>query len=81
MDVLTRSDHRGFRGSDTSRRSHSVMQKVSYSLKQELGELSAPILDLLGHGQESLFYISSVLGRGLEEGNVQLISEFLWDPT
>ena len=42
--------------------------------------MDAPILDLLGHRQESLLNISSILGRGLEEGDVQLIREFLKDP-
>jgi hypothetical protein len=36
-----------------------------------------PVLDLLRHGQESLLYIGSVLGRGFQEWNSQLIGEFL----
>jgi len=42
--------------------------------------LGLPVLDLLGHCQESLLNVGSVLRRGLEEGNVQLIGEFLEDP-
>jgi len=42
--------------------------------------LDAPILDLLGHCQESLLNVCSVLRRGLKEWDVQLISEFLRDP-
>lgn len=39
----------------------------------------APVLDLLGHRQESLLNVGGVLRRGLKEGNAQLVSEFLWD--
>ena len=42
--------------------------------------LDVPILDLLGHCQESLLNVCSVLRRGLEEWDVQLIGEFLRDP-
>lgn len=42
--------------------------------------MGLPVLDLLGHCQESLLNVGSVLRRGLEEGNVQLIGEFLEDP-
>lgn len=37
----------------------------------------APVLDLLGHGQEGLLYVGRVLCRGLEEGDVELVGEFL----
>jgi hypothetical protein len=37
----------------------------------------SPVLDLLGHGQESLLDVGSVLGRGLEERNSELVGEFL----
>ena len=42
--------------------------------------LDVPILNLLGHCQESLLNVRSVLRRGLKEWDVQLISEFLKDP-
>jgi len=42
--------------------------------------LNVPIFDLLGHRQECLLNVSSILCRGLEEGDVQLIREFLKDP-
>ena len=42
--------------------------------------MDVPILDLLGHRQESLLNVGSILCRGLEEGDVQLIREFLKDP-
>ena len=35
------------------------------------------LLDLTGHGQESLLDIASVLGRRLEEGNSQAIGKLL----
>jgi hypothetical protein len=35
------------------------------------------VLDLLGHGHEGLLNIGGTLGRGLQEGNGQLVSEFL----
>lgn len=35
------------------------------------------VLDLLGHGHEGLLDIGGTLGRGLQEGNGQLVSEFL----
>ncbi len=38
---------------------------------------SSPVLDLLGHRQESLFDVRSVLGGGLEEWNTELIGEGL----
>ncbi len=44
---------------------------------KETTALHSPILDLLGHGQESLFDVGSVLGRSLEEGNAELVGEFL----
>lgn len=47
---------------------------------RSLKRLGPPILDLLSHRQESLLNVGGVLCRGLEEGNVQLISEFLYDP-
>lgn len=37
------------------------------------------LLDLTGHGQESLLDIAGVLGRRLEEGNSQAISKLLGD--
>jgi hypothetical protein len=37
----------------------------------------APVFDLLGHGQEGLFDIGRVLGRGLEEGNAEFIRKRL----
>ena len=37
----------------------------------------SPVLDLLGHGQESLLDVGSVLSRGLEEWDIQLVGEFL----
>ena len=37
----------------------------------------APILDLLGHGQERLLDIGRTLRGGLKEGDIQLIGEFL----
>jgi len=82
LDVLARGDRRGFGISDTSRGgSHSVTRKVSHIRVKVLGGLDVPILDLLGHCQESLLNVGSVLRRSLEEGNVQLISEFLNDQT
>ena len=42
--------------------------------------LDVPILDLLGHCQESLLNVCGVLRRGLKEWDVQLISKFLRDP-
>ena len=53
------------------------MQKVSHIGNKSLKSLDVPILDLLGHCQESLLDVSRVLRRGLEEGNVQLIGKFL----
>lgn len=35
------------------------------------------LLDLTGHGQESLLDVAGVLGRGLEEGDTQAVGEFL----
>lgn len=35
------------------------------------------LLDLAGHGQESLLDVAGVLCRGLEEGNTQAVGEFL----
>lgn len=34
-------------------------------------------LDLPGHGQESLFDVAGVLGRGLEERDTQAVGELL----
>lgn len=41
------------------------------------GGSSHAILDLLGHGHESLLDVGGALGRGLQEGDGELISEFL----
>jgi hypothetical protein len=41
------------------------------------GRRTHPFLDLPRHGQESLFDIRCVFGRGLEEGDAQAVSEFL----
>lgn len=41
------------------------------------GLRSHPLLDLSGHGQESLLDIGSVLRRGLEERNTEAVGEFL----
>jgi hypothetical protein len=41
------------------------------------GRRAHPFLDLPRHGQESLFDIRCVFGRGLEEGDAQAVSEFL----
>lgn len=38
---------------------------------------SHTVLDLLGHGQESLFDIRGVLGTRFEEWNVELLGELL----
>jgi len=38
---------------------------------------SHPLLDLSGHGQESLLDVAGVLGGGLEEGDSEAVSEFL----
>ena len=82
LDVLARGGRRGFGISDTSRGGfHSVTRKVSHIRIKVLESLDVPILDLLGHCQESLLNVGSVLRRDLEEGNVQLIGEFLNDPT
>lgn len=35
------------------------------------------LLDLAGHGKESLLDVAGVLGGGLEEGNAQAIGELL----
>ena len=35
------------------------------------------LLDLAGHGQESLLNVGGVLGRGLEEGDAQAVGELL----
>lgn len=35
------------------------------------------LLDLAGHGQESLLDVAGVLGRGLEEGDSQAVSKLL----
>lgn len=36
------------------------------------------LLDLPGHGQESLLDVAGVLGRGLEEGDAQAVGELLF---
>lgn len=36
------------------------------------------VLDLLGHGQESLLNVGGALSRCLQEGDWELVSEFLW---
>jgi hypothetical protein len=41
------------------------------------GSGAHPLLDLARHCQESLLNIAGILGRRLEEGNSQAISEFL----
>ncbi len=41
------------------------------------GGVAHALLDLSGHGQEGLFDVGRVLGRGLEEGNAETIGEFL----
>lgn len=35
------------------------------------------LLDLAGHGEEGLFDVAGVLGRGLEEGDAEAVGEFL----
>ena len=37
-----------------------------------------PLLDLAGHGEESLLNVARVLGRGLQEGNAQAVGKFLY---
>lgn len=39
--------------------------------------LDVPVLDLLRHSQESLLDVSGVLRRRLQEGDAELVSEFL----
>lgn len=39
--------------------------------------VSHTLLDLAGHGQEGLLDVGCVLGRCLEEGNAEAVSEFL----
>lgn len=41
--------------------------------------IHVPVLDLLRHCQERLLDIRGVLRRGLEEGDVKLVREFLWE--
>lgn len=64
----------------------AVVVGVAYSLA--LADLDAgfrvvgscgahALLDLSGHGQEGLFDIAGVLGRGLEEWDAQAVGEFL----
>lgn len=40
---------------------------------------NAPVLDLLGHGQERLLDVCRVLGRGLEQADADLIRKLLGD--
>lgn len=39
--------------------------------------VDSPVLDLLGHGKESLLDVGGVLGRGLEEGDAELVGKGL----
>lgn len=39
--------------------------------------IDVPVLDLLRHSQESLLDVGSVLRRRLQEGDAELVSEFL----
>lgn len=39
---------------------------------------SHALLDLAGHGQESLLDVAGVLGRSLEEWDAQAVSKLLW---
>jgi hypothetical protein len=39
--------------------------------------VDSPVLDLLGHGKESLLDVGGVLGRGLEEGDAELVGKAL----
>jgi hypothetical protein len=41
------------------------------------GGVSHALLDLAGHGQEGLLNVGCILGRCLEEGNAEAVSEFL----
>jgi hypothetical protein len=51
--------------------------KSVYRTSQNHPKYNEPILDLLGHGQESLFDVGCILCRSLKERNIQLIREFL----
>lgn len=42
------------------------------------GRASHALLDLAGHGQESLLDVAGILGRGLEEGDAQAVGELLF---
>jgi hypothetical protein len=48
-----------------------------FGLSSTSPTLHLPVLDLLGHGQEGLFDIGCVLGRGLEEGDAELVRKGL----
>jgi len=42
------------------------------------GGVTHALLDLAGHGEESLLDVAGVLGGGLEEGNSEAVCELLW---
>ena len=42
-----------------------------------LAEMNVPVFDLLRHCQERLLDVGGVLRRGLEEGDRELVREFL----
>lgn len=45
------------------------------------GRSAHSLLDLSGHGQESLLDVGSALGGGLKEGDSKAVGEFLQDET
>ena len=42
------------------------------------GGVAHALLDLAGHGEESLLDVAGVLGGGLEEGDSEAVCELLW---
>ena len=76
LDILSQSLDRRLASRAGSHRSGSHSD-VSYHVAISLNEVGSPVLDLLGHGQESLLNVGGVLGGRLEEWDTKLICKGL----
>ena len=76
-DSLAWCDRGRLAGATDSRgaRAHATVALEMRGIEEHSGDI--PVLNLLSHRQEGLLNVCGVLGRRLEEGDVQLIGEFL----
>lgn len=77
LNVLAKSLDRGLAARPRRHRVGAHASGVSTGLGIVSSSKDLPVLDLLGHGQESLLDVGRVLGRSLQERNAELVGERL----